>query len=79
MFGRQSVKLKSFALTAIVLLLLNCASQVDSKKYGRCELSRELVEKYKINKTYLSNCKYNSPDSLIHRKYKKFVGILLPN
>ncbi|XP_013111753.1 lysozyme c-1 [Stomoxys calcitrans] len=51
----QRVKLKLFSSIAIVLLLLNCASPVVGKKYLRCELSRELVEKYKINKTFLSN------------------------
>ncbi|KNC31151.1 hypothetical protein FF38_13932, partial [Lucilia cuprina] len=36
-------------------VLINIIVNVESKKYMRCELSRELVEKYQISKTFLSN------------------------
>lgn len=51
---------KFFVTTSLLtaLVLNNAIRNVDSKKYLRCELSRELVEKYQISKTFLSNCKY---------------------
>ncbi|XP_005187505.1 lysozyme c-1 [Musca domestica] len=52
----QKVKLKLIAsITIVLLLLLHCTSPAYGKKYLRCELSRELVERYKVNKTFLSN------------------------
>ncbi|EDW74033.1 uncharacterized protein Dwil_GK21589 [Drosophila willistoni] len=41
----------------ILSLIVNCLliSKVQSKKYLRCELTRDLVEKYNFDKTFLSN------------------------
>ncbi|XP_067634147.1 lysozyme-like isoform X2 [Eurosta solidaginis] len=42
----------------IIPLLLGCIKfdvHVDAKEYMRCQLARELLEKYGINKTFLSN------------------------
>ncbi|KAM7345907.1 lysozyme-like isoform 1-T7 [Cochliomyia hominivorax] len=47
--------LKLFITICIIAEFQNSIVNVEGKKYMRCELSRELVEKYQISKTFLSN------------------------
>uniref|UniRef100_A0A1A9V9X4 lysozyme n=1 Tax=Glossina austeni TaxID=7395 RepID=A0A1A9V9X4_GLOAU len=42
-------------ILTIVALCITKSCFVESKKYMRCELSKELVERYQISKTFLSN------------------------
>ncbi|KAH8257816.1 hypothetical protein KR038_001552 [Drosophila bunnanda] len=44
-------------LLPMLILLLLGSEPVEFKQYGRCELTRVLVEKYKFDKTFISNCK----------------------
>lgn len=39
------------------LLVLICFSETETKKYNRCELARELVDKHQFDRTFLSSCK----------------------
>uniref|UniRef100_D3TQJ6 lysozyme n=1 Tax=Glossina morsitans morsitans TaxID=37546 RepID=D3TQJ6_GLOMM len=42
-------------ILTLVALCITKSCLVESKKYMRCELSKELVERYQISKTFLSN------------------------
>ncbi|XP_030368953.1 lysozyme isoform X2 [Scaptodrosophila lebanonensis] len=46
---------KNYFLGFVLLLLLLIIQQGEPKKFQRCELTRELVEKYNFDKTFLSN------------------------
>lgn len=50
----------TFLLASLLLSCFLLNAQVDAKEYMRCQLARELLQKYGINKTFLSNCKYHS-------------------
>lgn len=39
------------------LIVLVGFAIIETKIYKRCELARELVDKYKFERTYLSHCK----------------------
>lgn len=51
---------QAFLLASLLLSCLLLNAQVNAKEYMRCQLARELLQKYGINKTFLSNCKYKS-------------------
>lgn len=73
MCHRSVFRLKSFVSISAILLLLNYASPVSNKQYLRCELARELMDKYKINKTFLSNCKYSEKLEFQNNRKRNFV------
>ncbi|XP_005187508.1 lysozyme-like [Musca domestica] len=55
MYQRKNNKLLLIFLITTTILLLHSTSRVQGKKYLRCELARELLDKYRVNKTFLSN------------------------
>ncbi|XP_060659657.1 lysozyme [Drosophila nasuta] len=52
MSNRSEVR---FLIVLGVLALMLCGSEVESKKYMRCELTRVMVENYRFQKTLMSN------------------------
>lgn len=54
----KMAKNNGIALIAIVLVIFQALfTTSDAKVFQRCELAKLLVNKYKYNKTFLSNCK----------------------
>lgn len=53
----MSKSIQNFVHILLALSILGEINYTNGKKYMRCELSRELIEKYQIDKSFLSSCK----------------------
>ncbi|XP_037954116.1 lysozyme c-1 isoform X2 [Teleopsis dalmanni] len=44
-----------FLVGVLILSLLGCKQKIEAKTYMRCELAKDLILKYQISKTFVSN------------------------